>query len=203
MRRLIVTGTTDSNGRVTIEYTGTGAGRVQVTAETSDGSLSSETYELIDALIYDPAIQNNHKEVWKQNYCDIAYDINGLTMTSNDDTRQSYIVLVDEGTTTYTTFNTPITIEFDLVSYTGSSYIDISANNGNRTRINFHVGGTGHWKFVVGPNTRQAFKDGVDVSSTSGLIHTPTDYLENPIKSIGFFLSAEATSLKFKNFMVY
>ena len=42
MRRLIGTGTTDSQGQVAITYTGTGAGKLDVIAECGD--LQSETY---------------------------------------------------------------------------------------------------------------------------------------------------------------
>ena len=40
-RRLIGTGTTDSNGKVSVTYTGTGAGKLQIVEES--GSLLSET----------------------------------------------------------------------------------------------------------------------------------------------------------------
>ena len=47
-RRLIGTGTTDSNGKVSVTYTGTGAGKLQIVAES--GSLLSEIYEIFDCL---------------------------------------------------------------------------------------------------------------------------------------------------------
>ena len=47
-RRPIGTGTTDSNGRITVSYTGTGAGKLQLVAV--NGNLLSETYVLYDSL---------------------------------------------------------------------------------------------------------------------------------------------------------
>ena len=46
--RKIGEGITDNNGRITVSYTGKGAGKIQLVAK--QGNLTSETYELIDAL---------------------------------------------------------------------------------------------------------------------------------------------------------
>ena len=50
-RRLIGTGTTDSNGKITVSYTGTGAGKLQLVAV--NGNLVSETYELYDTIVHE------------------------------------------------------------------------------------------------------------------------------------------------------
>ena len=47
-RRKIGEGTTDNNGRITVSYTGTGAGKLQLVAV--NGNLVSETYTLYDSL---------------------------------------------------------------------------------------------------------------------------------------------------------
>ena len=48
-KRLIGSGVTDSNGVVSIPYTGTGKGKLQIVAES--GTLISEPYEFIDATM--------------------------------------------------------------------------------------------------------------------------------------------------------
>ena len=58
-KRLIGTGVTDANGIVSMTYTGVGAGKLQIVAETGD--ISSVNYELIDAIWYDRGNQDNHK----------------------------------------------------------------------------------------------------------------------------------------------
>ena len=199
-RRLIGTGTTDANGKVSVSYEGKGAGKLQLVAES--GSLLSEIYSLYDCMLFDESTTEHHKSIWRPFAGEISYSENGTTWTSTTSSQQSYALLVNEGTTTYTTPDIPVNIEFDLVSYNGNCFIDVNSNNGNRTRINFHVGGTGHYRFEIGSTLRKAYKDGVDVSSTTGLIHTPTVELED-IKQIGFFLTASATDLTFKNFMIY
>ena len=87
-RRLIGTGTTDSNGRVTIEYTGTGAGRVQVTAETTDGSLSSETYSRYDVLFKDIVTEDDYTAwTYSQNTTISRASETTLTQTNTENKR--------------------------------------------------------------------------------------------------------------------
>lgn len=50
-RKLIGTAVTDENGEATITYTGTGAGKLNIVAES--GTFLSETYEVVDAIYYD------------------------------------------------------------------------------------------------------------------------------------------------------
>lgn len=59
----IGTTTTDDNGIATFTYTGTGAGEVNFKVSNDDGSLVSETHNVIDALYYDDATTDN-----KSNY---------------------------------------------------------------------------------------------------------------------------------------
>ena len=52
-RRVIGTGTTGTDGSVTIPYTGTGAGLLQMEVETEiDGSIVSEPYNVWDCIFY-------------------------------------------------------------------------------------------------------------------------------------------------------
>ena len=49
-KRLIGTATTDSNGVASVSYVGEGAGVLNIQAETDDGSLQSEIYEVLDCI---------------------------------------------------------------------------------------------------------------------------------------------------------
>ena len=78
-KRLIGTGTTDENGNVTISYTGTGAGKLQIVAEC--GSLQSETYEIVDAIYYDPATSDRSSDYYlNTTYTSITFADNKYTL---------------------------------------------------------------------------------------------------------------------------
>ena len=66
--RLLGTGVTDANGVASMTYTGVGAGKLQIIAETEN--ISSDEYELIDAIWYDRATINNHNTWNTQNLGD-------------------------------------------------------------------------------------------------------------------------------------
>ena len=112
-RRLIGTGTTDSNGRVTIEYTGTGAGRVQLTAETTDGSLSSETYEILDAIFLDWAVTGDKNNNWLNysNRLTVETDDTGTLLTGNASSNGYYFAKGDDPF-----IFTDYQCEFDVIS---------------------------------------------------------------------------------------
>ena len=55
-RRLIGTAVTDANGEATITYTGTGAGQLNVVAES--GTFQSGTYPVWDTIVYDNGSAN-------------------------------------------------------------------------------------------------------------------------------------------------
>lgn len=56
--------TTDSNGEITISYTGTAAGKIDVII--SYGTLLQETYEVLDCMFYDDGITGNPQ--WSNTY---------------------------------------------------------------------------------------------------------------------------------------
>ena len=60
-RKLIGTGVTDENGEATITYTGTGAGKLNIVAES--GTFVSETLSVMDTLLYDTGTDPNHN-IW-------------------------------------------------------------------------------------------------------------------------------------------
>ena len=88
-RRLIGTDTTGTDGSVTIPYTGTGAGLVQMDVETEiDGSIVSRTLSVLDTLMYDTGTNPSHN-IW-----------GGDTSNLSRGTEYSTLREAEEGTTT-------------------------------------------------------------------------------------------------------
>ena len=92
-RRLIGTGTTDSNGRITVSYTGTGAGKLQLVAV--NGNLLSETYVLEDLVFYDHAYaddyNSNYGNQWTGNEATITRNTLYTSLTG-DSSSAKYLV---------------------------------------------------------------------------------------------------------------
>ena len=63
-RRLIGTAVTDANGEATITYTGTGAGKLDVVAES--GTFVSEPYEVLDCTFLDIATTGKKNSNWNK-----------------------------------------------------------------------------------------------------------------------------------------
>lgn len=61
-RKLIGTGVTDANGEATITYTGTGAGKLNIVAES--GTFVSETSTIMDYINYDNGIDGDSSDIW-------------------------------------------------------------------------------------------------------------------------------------------
>lgn len=75
-RRLIGTAVTDSNGEATITYTGTGAGKLNVVAES--GTFVSQPSTVIDATVLDRATSSDkNNNMW-------ASGITGFTRDATD-----------------------------------------------------------------------------------------------------------------------
>ena len=66
VKRLIGSDTTGTDGSVSIPYTGTGAGVVNLSVETEiDGSIVSETYSVLDCIVYDDMETETYKNYYK------------------------------------------------------------------------------------------------------------------------------------------
>lgn len=81
-RRLIGTAVTDSNGEATITYTGTGAGKLNVVAES--GTFLTKTYSVNDCVFYDKGTSGTPNPKWRKfsNSSTISSTSNGLTLSS-------------------------------------------------------------------------------------------------------------------------
>ena len=67
--RLLGSGVTDANGVASVNYTGAGAGEMDLVASTSNpitsSSLVSETYEVLDCYKYDSGM-SDYSDIWTQ-----------------------------------------------------------------------------------------------------------------------------------------
>ena len=82
VKRLIGSDTTGTDGSVSIPYTGTGAGLVNLSVETEiDGSIVSETLPVWDYLVYDKATTNEKSTDWTPNGVSESVGDDGTTLT--------------------------------------------------------------------------------------------------------------------------
>ena len=195
-RRLIGTGTTDSNGRVTIEYTGTGAGRVQVTAETTDGSLSSETYEILDAIFLDWAVTGDKNDNWinYSNRLTVETDDTGTLLTGYASSNGYYFANGDNPF-----IFSDYTCEFDVVEIAGSSrwyHQNSNTNNENVFVLNTWINSACHVRITVEDGVATLYVDDVQKTTFNLTVESPYE--------LGFrFTNGTSNTLKYKNFLIY
>lgn len=193
MRRLIGTGTTDSQGQVAITYTGTGAGKLQVMAECGD--LQSETYTLYDVLFKDIGTAEDYT-AWTY--------LSNVTLTRSDAETSITQTSSSSGASQYLTL--PLTdnfcIETDLslsatyvTSYTLFSFRQGTSAKGSipYTRLGLTDDEYGHVKLTV-----QGTNVDITVDGTSKTPITLTDTINR------FYLGVNnGVTLKYKNFIIY
>jgi hypothetical protein len=121
----------DMNGdSLTHSYTGTGAGKVDIVAsldsEIDESSLVSETYELIDAIMYDMATTGNKNNSWWNygNRLTLTTDNDG-TVLSNNGSSNGFYYAYPNGTTVTSDTNSyvynEIAFEFDIIDYNANT----------------------------------------------------------------------------------
>ena len=201
-RRLLGTGTTDSNGRVSINYTGVGAGKLQIVAVS--GTLESNTYELIDAITYDKGTSTQYKDMWTgTDYTLTRYaDYSEITESTSGTSA------LMRNTGDYNVSNTG-TIEFDFMQVDGPTnyspiYIRTKTGGANVGNVNLNTLGESietwfHVRIVFdGSSTAKIYTpnspDGVSIS------------LSTTYDSYGLAFSTPSsgmTTLRFKEFVVY
>lgn len=196
-RRLIGTAVTDSNGEATITYTGTGAGKLNVVAES--GTFQSEIYELIDATILDNATSSSYNDVW--------YNQQNAVNTRGD----TYSEITENGGTAILRLKsansidkTNICVEFDVwqdgatsnnfmsfVNTTTSTYTG-TYNLGN---LNLQTETWNHIKLVIDSN---------GVVTPNGMTAQQKTLSVNTDKMLFCFLTnGDITIIRFRNFKVY
>ena len=128
-RRLIGTGTTDANGKVSVSYEGEGAGVLQIVAES--GSLLSETYILDDCYFIETGSPTS------------GYNPSNGTLTVTDGVLTLEVGTGNTGANFYTNYpktnypitdfqNKSLTVKADVTSLTGTNLrMSLYYNNGS------------------------------------------------------------------------
>lgn len=191
-KRLIATGTTDSNGQVKITYTGKGAGKLQLTAES--GTLQSETYNLYDTLFYDIGTSAPAENTWVMNGFTPTYSTDGTTLTS---TEFATCFANKKGTgVNVFDWDSPVCIEF-YIGQVNSSNADIqvydNTNNATRSFNVLGITGNNQIKILVESDKIRYFVD--DVEKTSSQITVTIGTFRVGLRGTG--------TITFKNFMIY
>ena len=184
--RLIGSGTTDSQGKININYTGTGAGKLQLIAK--QGNLVSEPYVLIDGLFKDfgntdwTSISNITRTT----------SSGEITLTPTDTFCTQYQTIPEDGTV----------FEFDVcITYSEATNF-ISFRSGSTNKVAFTQGNLGlstgvwsHVKLVIDGETVTPTVDGVEKTSKTW---------DSTVTRFYFVLdNNKNTNLKYKNFVIY
>ena len=197
-RTLIGTAVTDANGRCSITYTGTGAGKLQLVAK--QGNFESNTIELMDYLFFSKDITD-----WINISNRISATRSGRQITlSNSNSSNGFFLANKTGTTSgnYTNaedWETGITIECDIISYNGGIrflLMDYSNNVDNGYDFSgLGITSNSHLKIVVANDgtAQYTVDDGTPKNRANVLIDT---------FYVGFRVPTDAT-LSFENFKIY
>lgn len=199
-RRLIGTGITnaqgiaimdkDAQGNTITGYTGVGAGKLQIVAES--GSLQSDTYELIDAEFLDIATTGKKNTNWNNpsSYVSVETVSDGTTLSNESSTRHYWAK-------NYNTFNGNFAMEVDILSYADNTNggIRITGTNSNFIFKTYNVPQSCHLKIVFENNSlKYQIDDGELTTYVSNITDTNL--------YVGFRFVG-AWSVKYANFMVY
>ena len=199
-RRLIGSGTTDSNGRISVSYTGKGAGKIQLVAV--NGTLQSETYEVYDCKWYDFGTDSTNNIWVNSSTMTVTYgtDCATLTETTSDTTG----ILVTD-TNHYIQPND--VFEFDFMQVDGSRnyapiYIrnktnGVSLTSFHLTHINQQINTWIHLKCQIIDTTLYIYVNDNPTPVERPMSNTDTDY------RIYLNTPTDTTTLKYKNFKVY
>ena len=195
-RRLIGTGTTDANGKVSISYEGEGAGKLQIVAES--GSLLSETYEIIDATFYDKAIEGSKNTNWNNynNRITVETDNTGTTLT-NTNSSNGYCFANGSDPFVFTDY----CCEFDVLAINGAVKWYHQDNNSNQDlfRIdNYYSSGTVHFKLECQDGSLKVYTDGTLRTTVTNTVTGPFEVAIRIDANV-----SDPRSIKYKEFIIY
>ena len=189
-RRLIGTAVTDANGEATITYTGTGAGQLNVVAES--GTFVSETFSVLDALMYDEGTSDKSSD-WSLSSVTYTVASDGILLDNQSGANRWSIPKVNGSASGYITSGEDYCMEVDI-------------KNNNATQISLIIGGAStdvknnvstsdwtHIKFYTDGNTLYVqINDG---TPTSKSISYSNSYVQ--------FRVGNGESYYFKNLKLY
>jgi len=202
--RYLGSGTTDSNGRATLTYTGVGAGEVDIVASldnpiTSD-SLKSNVIPVMDGNFADVGLLGNCNDTgWSYSTTNLSRvrGTNGTTLTNNSGASRPYAVNKPETTADlYDWFGSYI-VEFDIVEHTGNTvrlyFVDKNGASVYFSLVGISAINNNHVKVV---NTGNMFTVYVD-----GVAQTPVSH--NLGRHQITFSLATGSGFTYKNFVIY
>lgn len=195
-RRLIGTATTNSQGIATIEYTGTGAGKLQLVAES--GSLQSGVYDLLDCTVLDRGKSGTSGT----DYVNLFTSMDGITRGTEDThvyiDRSSLSSAANRSTAQYS-INTGVCIEITLTEITTINQLCVTpyagSTAGSRRAVN-PTTTTSKVKFEITPTSIKTYLD--DVLSET--------FVESGLTSFVFQIRTAGNTIddfKYKNLAIY
>ena len=207
--RKIGEGITDDQGRVSVPYVGKGAGVLNIKAETEDGSLQSETYEVTDSLFYDKGLSSDYNSNWNNgspSYITISRDETGTTLTGLSGNAYNYYTRTPSVNSNLWLTGT-FAVEFDIVSM--DTY---DGGKGATLQIYDYVAeNTQHlWQKTLGSNYATTGSHIKVVYDGTKVEYYVNNVLKNTTNGVNFtapcrvgFRGYENWVLKFTNFMIY
>jgi hypothetical protein len=192
----------DMNGdSLTHSYTGTGAGKVDIVAsldsEIGDGSLVSETYELLDCKMYDDGTSSSNSKWNIPNGCTFSRNPESTEISESDASSWSQ-PMVNQA------LPPNVCIEFDFKQNDGLTTSFFYAVN--KQLSTGYINGRGLSQFNGTLNTWYHVKIEVgETSTTTTMNNTSSTFSYEAISQFyfGFWLSREISSIEFKNLRIY
>lgn len=204
VRRLIGSNTTNSSGVATINYTGTGSGKVKIIAES--GNLVSEPYTFYDAKYKDMGTSSDHTTTnWSTTTMDVDWttDPTCTTLTALD---SSVFSSRYNNIASYT--SRPLTIEFDC----SMTYIDADQFGvGMSLRIGASSTGGASWSAgQVAMSSGEWYHITIVLNETTATLqvnnNTPVSRNISVVQNRFYFTinsGTTNTSTRYRNFIIY
>ena len=201
--RYIGESVTDSNGLAVLPdgYTGTGAGEIDVVAKTEidDSIIQSETYGVIDAIVYDkayPTSDDYNSDMWfgSPNWT-INTDENGTTISTGTNTGYRLYTASSSGTSPYKDFTEDFAVEFIFIEYTGTVIMRV----GNDTSKDKYLSSLGLTsgdvvKLEVSSSNIKYYVNGEEIVAQRETYQSGASF---------FSFRINTGSLKYKDFKIY
>lgn len=196
-RVTLTTKTTDQAGVTGHQYTGTGAGTIEILAVS--GGVRSKPVQFLDCYYYDPATSDNSNNSYYKSdaYVTRTLDQGGTTAKNTHTSTTKYYYAAMNGTTPGSAaatkqFNNCI-MEIDIIEYTGGSIAIYGLNNSVR---NFSAEGEAPFTLRLKGENGLAYRwDGEDWVQMSSSTTTG---------DIGFRIGLPTgVSVKFSNWRIY
>lgn len=207
--RLLGSGVTDANGVASVNYTGAGAGEMDLVASTSNpitqSSLVSETFALYDCAFYDDGISTSGGKLYYVNpttEVSRETDSTGTLVTNLTDSLKTIRANKPDTTADEKDWSEPLHIEFDIVSWSGILHIQLWKSNtsGDYTGINL----TNYLTNLSSANIKVEY-NGTNVIlkvNDNTVFNSSFSFVSSGLFGIRLLLGA-SSNFKYKNFMIY